>query len=341
MWKHARTGYTYADEASSEVKGLAMVAAIKAFDNFMGSSANVNSTFSLEELGVGPREMVEKLEAPECKVFERLADRLTGTAYPELEQLFAEKLAAYREARREQVEELAQMGMDFDDNDAEALQIPFEMQGLADAPEVRKAYDILTHDSRVSLMNLANALSVGRLLSELSDVKDPTAIAAGMLDTGLTHMKNEDAEFLAKRLPADVMQILDDYDIERAVTRSAEVLREAPPSVRQIAVAKGLVMLDMARQQSEKVFEYIDMKADALPPGMDKEMKAETIEPLEMLAAVVPKALAPILNRSGSRMLDQLFDAQLKDTRAFVARHSQPSAIPNMGRNGPKRSFGL
>lgn len=336
MWKHVRTGYSYSEDACDDVKGLTMAAAIKSFDAFIKSVDNLGEVFSMAQIGGSPQEIVQKLQMPECKMFERLSGKLSGTAYPELEDLYNAKLGEYREARKQQTAQLAEMGMPFPDadDDAEALSVPFEMQGLTDAPEVRKAYEILTHDSRVGMGSLANAISVGRLLSELPDLKDPATIAAGMMDSGLARRTSTDAEFLAKKLPESVMDVLNNYDISAACLKSAEDIKEAPPAIRQLAVAKGVVLLDMARKQSEMVMEFIDMRSERLPPGVGEAMKAENMQPLKYLAAVIPKALEPIMNKTGSRQLEQIFDAQVKDLKQYVADHTPATDSQAMGNGG-------
>ena len=334
--KHARTGFSYCEGASDEIKGVIMATAIKAFGEFIDT--DVDDVFSTARMGASAQEIVHKLKMPECKMFDRLADKLTGTAYPDLEKAYAEKLAEYREARKERSAQLAQKGMPFDDEDEEeALKIPFEMHGLDDAPEMRKAYEILTHDSRVGLTGLANGLSVGRLLSELPGAKDYATIAAGMIDAGLSRRSPDDAEFLAKKLPAGVMNVLNNYDIKNAVLTSAEDIVEAPPAVRQLAVAKGLVMLSMAQKQCENIMEFIDTREGKVPAEAMLAMKVRGFEPLKHFAAVIPAALSPILNKTGSRQLEQLFDAQVKDLNRYVDAHAPATASP--GINGGRISF--
>jgi hypothetical protein len=338
MWKHARTGYSYCDQASDAVRGLTMAAAIQAFDDFIKSAAGLENTLSLAELGGEPEEILRKLDMPECKMFDRLEGKLTGTPYADLENLYAEKLYEYREARQMQNLQLAEMGLPFgDDEDEAARKTPFEAQNLVDAPEVRKAYDILTQDTRVGPQQLANALSVGRLLSELPDMRDAAVIAAGMIDAGLPRRTRSDAEFLGNILPQETMHVLNDYDVRTACLKSAAPLSEAPPAVRQLAVARGLVLLDAARKQCEQAMEYIDLRSEMLPPGVGDALKAENLTPVQAIAAVIPKALAPILNKTGSRQLEQLFDAQVKDLRRFVATHMP--AMPGAEANGGRINF--
>jgi hypothetical protein len=339
-WKHVHTGYTYAEEASDDVKGLALAAAIKSFDKFIADAGKLGQTMSMAQMGKPPQEILNQIMSPECKMYERLGDKISGTKYAALEELYAEKLFEYRAARKQQNEELLQAGFPLDEeDDEEVLNIPFESQGLLDAPEVRKAYELLTNDTRVQMTGLAAALSVARLLTELPGQKDPGVIAAGMIEAGLPRRNALDDEFLNKKFADNVMGVLENYDIHGAYTETAKYLTQAPPAVRQLAVAGGVVMLDMARRQGEGIMEYIALKEDTMPAQLTAQMKVEQLEPLQTMTVVIPQALSPILGKTGCRELEQIFDAQVKDVRRFVAAHmpQAPGPESNGGRIVPRR----
>ncbi len=333
-WKHVRTGYTYAEQASDEVKGLAMGAAIVAFDKLIKTAGELGTTLSLQDLGESPVQILHAVRMPECKMYARLEDKLKGTAYPELEKAYTAKLAEYLDARKEMDAQLSEIGIGDDDekDEAEIHALRFEDHGLFDAPEVRQAYEILNHDTRVTAVPLAAALSIGRLMSDLAGPKNPATIAAGMLDAGLTRRTPDDNQFLAKKLPPAVMDILGKYNISDACMESAAPIADAPEPVRQLAVAKGIVSLDWARKESENLMEFLERRQKLMDSNVAAEMKAESLQPLRMLLKIIPEALAPIHNKTGSKELDQIFDAHLKDMNQFVAAHAPAAAAANGNR---------
>jgi hypothetical protein len=334
-WKHVHTGYTYVDEAGDDVKGLALAAAIKSFDKFIADADRLGQTMSMAQMGKPPQEILSQIMAPECKMYERMAGRISGTPYPALEALYAEKLVEYREARQQQNEALLEIGFPVDDDDDnEALNIPFESQGLFDTPEIREAYELLTRDTRVDMHGLAAALSVARLLTELAGEKDAGVIAAGMIDAGLPRRNSLDNEFLNKKFSDNVMGVLENYDIHGAYTDTAKYITQAPPAVRQLAVAGGIVMLDLARKQGENILEYIELRSDSMPAQLTTQMKVEQLEPLQAMTVVISQALSPIMGKTGCRQLEQIFDAQVKDVRHFIASHmpEAPGAESSGGR---------
>lgn len=329
-WKHVRTGYTYADEASDDVKGLALAAAIKSFDKFIAEADKIGESLSMVQMGKPPQEIMNQITAPECKMYERLAGKVSGTKYTALEELYAEKLVEYRAARQQQNETLQGIGFPVEEeDDQEILNIPFESQGLLDAPETRKAYELLMHDTRVDVQNLAAALSVARLLTELPGQKDAATIAAGMIDTGLPRRSYLDNEFLNKKFSDNVMGILENYDIRGAYTETAQYITQAPPAIRQLAVASAVVSLDLARKRGEGIMEYIEHRSDSMPAQLTAQLKAEQLEPLQFMATIIPKALEPLLGKTGCRQLEQIFDAQMKDFRQFVASHMPEAPGPD------------
>jgi hypothetical protein len=98
-------------------------------------------------------------------------------------------------------------------------------------------------------------------------------------------------------------------------------------------------MLDMARRQGEGIMEYIALKEDTMPAQLTAQMKVEQLEPLQTMTVVIPQALSPILGKTGCRELEQIFDAQVKDVRRFVAAHmpQAPGPESNGGRIVPRR----
>ena len=334
-WKHVRTGYAYVDEASDEVKGLALAAATVAFDKYIqGADKTRETIISKVQMGQAPQQIMRSLLAPECRAYEKLGEKIRNSAYPDLEAGFAGKLGDYFEARKEQNSQLASMNfmiMDGEEEDADPAKIkagyaPFESTGLLDDPKVRAAYAVLTTHNRVQPQNFQDALTVGALLSES---KDAVTVAAGLIDAGIRQFFPDDFGFLAKKLDPAVIDIVKNYDVTRAFIEAPQIIAHSPRPVQQIALARGIVMMDNAKKQSEELLEMISVNASRLPPEMGAQLRQQGLQPAQLVSEMVPIALAPVFGQTGAPKLESLFASRMQDLDAFINAQSAPAPAAN------------
>jgi hypothetical protein len=326
-WRHVRTGYAYVDEASDDVKGLALAAACTCFDKFIRTAPETGPTMiSQIQLKKDPSEILRSLLGPECRVYERLGDKIRGYS-PALTALYEEKLSDYNDARADQNDQLAELGVmiaDGEQEPAEAGKIvigypPFEMTGLIDDPMVRAAYDVLISHTRVQPDKYHDAMTVGLLLTEENDA---LAVATGLLDAGVGGFTPDDFAFLGKKLDPAVIDMLENYNVMEAFTRYPEMIAECPRSVQHLALARGIVLMAGARHQSEDLMEMIEQRAAVIPPEMQQQLRQQGLMPVLTIAEVIPYALEPLIGKSGAPKLESQFSAGLKDLQEFVARQA-------------------
>jgi hypothetical protein len=355
-WTHVRTGYAYAGDASEKVKALALAAAIASFDAFIKNADMTLQTVTTKvQMGEEPGAIIKSLLGGDCKRYERLAETIKGSAHPALEGQYAETLAAYFSAKDEQKQQLAALGvMIADDDDEEtgetntpralrAGPVAFEDTGLPDDPLVRAAYALVSTHSRVTPRNFADAVSAGKMLAGAGDA---VTVAAGMVDAAIRDLNAEDYGFLAKKLDPAVMDILCNYNLTTDFLMRPEHIAEGPRSVRQMALARGILMLDHAREQSGDLLKRVERLAGEVPPEVGAQLKEQSLQPARVVSQIVPLALAPVFGDTGAPALEKLFAQRMQALDDFIETQTMSGgpmvgAPPLPGRRRPTPGPGL
>jgi hypothetical protein len=152
--RHNNTGFAYLKEASPVVKQLSLAGAILNFDDFQKVSERLEQ--QLDQLLMKGTGNLSIPLAPSATFFDKMGNAvLDNSGAPKLEELFLDKLYAYRATQAALAEKMESLGMRVPGMTtsfapAEVRYPAFEETGLYDSPKVRTAYDTLVHHTRVA-----------------------------------------------------------------------------------------------------------------------------------------------------------------------------------------------
>jgi hypothetical protein len=334
---HVATGYAYLADASPAVKQLTMAGAITAFERVEKAAGEMDGHIrTIKMSGQAPMGFgAPPILLPDT--YAKIGRACKGTSgAPGLEALYAEKFDAMKQAQTAMIEQMAEVGIFIQGlppgtAPAEARYPVFEDTGLMDTPKVRTAYDLLARHTRVSPEDFEGALYVGQLLSTVSATKNPTAIAAALIDVGIREMSPYDSAFLQKKLDWDVMEVLNTATVYK-ISHPQQVLG-APVEFRQIAVANAVAAMDDALKGGADF-----MDAFARNPEYPKGLLLRNMAQLKRLSTMSQQFFAPALGRTEMPELDRLFADKLKELNRFIDQHlpRQEPSTPKPKNDGPK-----
>lgn len=334
---HVATNYAYLDMASPAVKQLTMAGALTAFERVEQSAQEMEGhLFSIKLSGQAPigfEPPVILLPDTYAKI-QRACEGTSGA--PALEALYTERFESMKYAQATMIEKMAEVGIFIQGlipgvAPAELRYPAFEETGLVDTPKIRAAYDVLTRHTNVLPEDFEGALYVGQLLSDLSPTKNPTAIAAALIDVGLRNMNPYDANFLQKKLDWDVMELLNTTSVY-TLSHPQQVLG-APVEFRQIAVANAVAVMDDGLKGGTEF-----VKAVANNPDYPKGAITQSMMQLKRMSIQSQQIFAPALGRTEMPELDRLFTDKIKELNKFIDRHlpRQEPPAPKPSKPKPK-----
>jgi hypothetical protein len=343
---HTRTGYAYIDQASEPVKLLAMASAIAIFDEMKAKSDKLGN------LSIDPMAGPEQLEAilpsilggvmPDTSLYGQLGRSLSSkTSSPALEQLFEEKLEEFKIAQEEQREKLAELGIvimgpgmsPLGAAPAEVRYPSFEETGLLDDTKVRAAYETITGNPRMLPEDFEGALAAGKILSDIAS-KNPTTVAAALLDIGLRSLNNDDFAFLEKKIDWDVLDLLKKYGVRNV--QGSDQLLASPVEFRQIVVANLTGTLEHIREGTDAALARLsepqdDMPAEMqVPPQLRALVEAQAIQQLQAITVMARRLVQPILGTLDAPELATAFNKRVGEIADYIAAHEpkEPPAMP-------------
>lgn len=324
---HVATGYAYLSDASPAVKQLTMAGAIVAFDRAEKSAEKMeNDLVTIRLSGAAPMGFtMPTVLLPDT--YAKIGRAVEGTSgAPALEEYYNERFARMKEAQQNMIAQMAEAGLFIQglhpgQAPAEMRYPAFEDTGLMDTPKIRAAYDALTLHTRVKPEDFEGALYAGKILSTVSPSKNPTAVAAALIDIGIREMNPYDMHFLGKKLDWDVTEILNTVSVY-TVDHPQTVL-SAPVEFRQVAVANAIAVMDDARKGGEDF-----MKAMQDHPEYPKGAVMQNMLALKRVSVMSQQLFAPALGRTDMPELDRLFADKLKALNAFIEQNMPENKAP-------------
>lgn len=352
---HSRTGFAYVDQASENVKTIALASAIAAFDEFHQLSSGIESTVQQVMTGQKPMEELEKkmMMVPNVEVYAHLGRSLADkTASPQLEALFEQKFSEFRDAREEHSQKLIDMGIMFTGPGAPTMpgtapaeiRYPsFDETGLFDDDKVRAVYDVITNHPRVQPEDFEGALAAAKLLSDLPASKNPTAVAAALLDIGLRSLNMDDLSFLKAKVDWDVLDLLAAHSVRDPLNQVA--LKSAPEEFKQIVVANTTASITHAQEGIKVALEALDRQDEdlptemSMPPELKQMMKMQALQQLEMLSLLSTRMIGPVLGTTGAPELEKAYEQSVKDAQQFVRDNGPRKMLPAPPKKKPGNDF--
>ncbi len=324
---HVATGYAYLADASPAVKQLTMAGAIVAFDRVEKSAEDMQEAVRTIKLsGAAPLGFT----APTVLMpdtYAKIARATEGTSgAPLLESLYQQRFESMKDAQAQMIEQMAEVGifiqgMHPGQAPAEIRYPAFGDTGLMDTPKIRAAYDTLTQHTRVQPEDFEGALYVAQILSTVSPTKNPTSIAAALIDVGIRQMNPYDMHFLSKKLDWDVTELLNTVSVYTA-DRPQTVLA-APVEFRQIAVANAVSVMDDARKGGE---EFLRLMSEH--PDYPKGAIMQNMLSLKRVSIMSQQIFGPAVGKTDMPELDRLFGDKLKALNAFIEQNMPENKAP-------------
>ncbi|HRJ67324.1 MAG TPA: hypothetical protein PLW48_09320 [Alphaproteobacteria bacterium] len=334
---HVATGYAYLRDASPLVKQITMAGAIKAFEKVeQGADEMAESLSIIRMSGQAPM----NFKTPVVLItdtYAKIRNACEGTSgMPGLEATYAEKFERMKYAQADMIGQMAELGifiagMPPGAAPAEIRYPTFEESGLMDTPKVRAAYDVLTTHTRVRPEDFEGAIYAAQLLSTTSPTKNPTAIAAALIDIGIREMSPYDSVFLQKKLDWDVLEVLNTATVYQ-ISHPQQVLG-APIEFRQVAVANAIAVMDDAREGGKEF-----MRVVAENPEYPKGNILQNMLALKRVSIMSQQLFAPALGRTDMPELDRLFADKLKELNQFIDANmpEQKAPAPKPSERKPK-----
>jgi hypothetical protein len=351
---HNRTGYAYVDQASDNVKAIALASAIASFDEFRQISAGIESTVQQVMTGQKPMEELEKkmMMVPSVEVFAHLGRSLADkTASPQLEALFNEKFGEFRDAREEHSQKLMDMGVMFTGPGAPTLgtapaeiRYPsFEETGLLDDAKVRAVYEVITNHPRVLPEDFEGAVAAAKLLTDLPASKNPTAVAGALLDIGLRTLNRDDLAFLKPKVDWDVLDLLSVHSVRDPMNQLG--LQRTPEEFKQIVIANTTASIAHAKEGIKGALEALDQQdfgmpeEMAMPPELKQMMKLQALQQLDTLSVLSMRMIGPVLGTTGAPELEKAYQESVKDAHQFVRDNGPRKMLPAPPKKKPGNDF--
>lgn len=324
---HVATGYAYLADASPAVKQLTMAGAIVAFGRVEKSAEDMEDAVRTIKLsGAAPM----GFSAPTVLMpdtYAKIARAVEGTSgAPQLESLYQSRFDNMKDAQAGMIAQMAEVGIFIQGlhpglAPAEMRYPAFEDTGLMDTPKIRTAYEALTQHTRVQPEDFEGALSVGKILSTVSPTKNPTAIAAALIDVGIRQMNQYDMHFLSKKLDWDVTEVLNTVSVY-TVDRPQTILA-ASIEFRQLAVANAVSVMDDARKGGEEFLRLLDEH-----PEYPKGAIMQNMLSLKRISVMSQQIFAPAIGTTDMPELDRLFGEKLKALNAFIEQNMPENKAP-------------
>lgn len=360
--RHNRTDFAYISEASDSIKLLTLASSIATFDDMRKLSEKAEEQLTALESGQPPADgnlMIPML--PDMRRYDRLGEALVShTSSPALENMFIEKLGDLRIQKDQLDSKLASLGimgpgMGMDPSmgmpgsmAANDFRYPaFEDTKLMNDPKVQAAYDVLKADLRVRPEDFEGALAVGELLST---TKNPLAVAGALLDVGIQGLGPDDFPFLDKKLDWDVIELVKNNSL--AAIQSPVQLDRAPQEFKMIAVANAAVSLGQMRESAASMLDMLKEQGEQIPEQVRPMLMAQALQPLNVMSIMMDRMISPVLGKTGTPEIDDLFRQNLTAMRDFIKENvpapkprSNNFRLPGDNDNdappkGPKKGFG-
>lgn len=343
--KHNKTAFAYVAEASENVKLLTLAAAVATFEEFRGEAQKAEEMLLKMADGQQPangRLMIPMI--PDMRIYERLSEVLFDkTSSRTLEEYFREKLSDFKNDNDRLKNRIIEMGLAeqlppqisymLNRPDTASFRYPsFEETGLLDTPKVRAAYDVITTHPFVPPEGFEAAVEVGKLLTDKLEAPSPTAVATGLLMTGMQHITTEDFEFLDKKLDWDVTDLMKKYGNDKGV--SPREIAVAPVELKQVLLANTIASLGGMQEGIKSLKEMIDQQED-IPEKMRPLVLAENLERMLFMTDMMDQTRRMIGN-SDAPQLEAIYKTLMKEVRAEIAENLPKNPTgPFGGLGGP------
>lgn len=323
--RHMRTGQVHLMQASDDIKIVTVASAIVSFGDFRAMMDEAENLIMLKQSGMMGEMKVNLL--PDMQAYQTLAEDLFGRVnLPALENLFKQELQETIGRNLSYMQKLSEAGFFpgvTQGGHAMRLYPDFEETGLLDDPRVREAYAILTEDQRVLPEDFVGAVEVARLLSDIPASKNPTAIAAALLDVGIRELSKDDFELLQNRIDWDVLEILEKHSIHEDLTSSR--LMKAPVEFRQIAFANMISLVEGAQQGA---YDLVDMaRSENMPP----DVIAAAFRPIGMIVLLSRKNILPASGTTDAPELEEMLQRKTTQLFNYISQH-----LPKPPENRPQ-----
>lgn len=334
---HVATGYAYLRDASPLVKQITLAGAIKAFEKVEQGAEEMAENLSVIRMSGQAPVNFKTPTVLLTDTYAKIRNACDGTSgMPALEATYAEKFERMKYAQSEMIAQMAELGifiagMPPGAAPAEIRYPTFEETGLMDTPKVRAAYDLLTTHTRVRPEDFEGAIYAAQLLSTVSATKNPTAIAAALVDIGIRDISPYDGMFLQKKLDWDVLEVLNTATVYQ-ISHPQQVLG-APIEFRQVAIANAIAVMDDAREGGKEF-----MRVVAENPEYPKNSVLQNMLALKRVSVMSQQYFAPALGRTDMPELDRLFVEKLKELNEFITQNmpEQKAPAPKPSERKPK-----
>lgn len=309
--KHMRTGFAYIEEAGQQAQAFAaahVIALIMEFDLAVDTAIRENNAF--EALGAKGLQEQKRPNVPSLKFINHVAKLKTGI--DALDWLLQEKVESFNNNIEDKLDAIGLTMVPPQDF------VPFRQTGLLDDPKVERAYTTMITDPRATRYNVALAMDTAGLLGAMPSTRNSTAIAAALLDIGLSSRGQEDMDFLQSRVDWDVLDLVARHSVSRI--RSAAEIMTAPVEFRQMAVASSIVTMTYALEEGKHALD--ELAKDEKPSPAAPYVKQHALSVLKSRAQVAEVLTGPAAGLAESDELRALFNTKLKELNEFVTANT-------------------
>lgn len=341
--RHVTTYFTYIDQAPASVQRLGMAFLAQGIDEMQknGNMLLQKLREYEEQFGTGDNDFRLQL-LPDARGYLLVAQALRGqTGNERLEEDYTTAALEYADFRENYLQQLlacnvlpadakALISRELAFNPATAYP-RFADTRLANAPDVRRAYDVLLRHTRASTANIGAAIAIGETLSQTPEVA-PATIAAAVIGTGLGQPLSENELRFLDNIIGDAAAI-----IRAGASRrigGVDELVAAPAPLRQIALASAVVALDGAMLAARDVEAMLQSPAG--PQGQARrELTHQVTRPIAQSVQSIEKTFGAALGRLDAPLLENILSQKIDDA---VTRLEDIYEMALSDRPQPRRS---
>jgi hypothetical protein len=325
---HTETGHAYIDRATDRIKVLCAASAIVSFDEFRALVDKMNDAY--DRMPIGQQGAIPVVMMPDTRIFDMIGDAITDqTSCKSIETLYADSLASFKEFNEEHLRNLTDKGILQPDMLPSPVEFPaFEETGLLDDTKVRGAYAAICKDPRVIADDFKVAVAVAKTLCDLPLSKNPTAIAAALVDIGLRQKSEADFDMLEQSLDWDVVAVIRSNSVYEQQTPQS--LANSSETFRQVALANMLVMVE----ESTNILEQILAEKDSIPPMQ----LALSMRPIAIIVRLSQLGYLPAAGTTGAPEIDAQLEQKTLRLREMLTENIQrkpQDPKPGKDMNGP------
>lgn len=333
-YRHQRTNFAYIEDAPQAVQQLVLASSVVSFTAFEKLADTAIAGLEAINNGYNPPDGLNLPMLPDARVFARIGEKTyNASGNDSLELLYGQTLDAYRTKNDTLLSMARDMGLPVPPPSGlpgaadGGLRYPaFEETGLQDDQKVRGVYDMLTEHGAVRPDMFEAALATAKILTETTPDKNPTTIAAALLDVALPALNTDDLDFLEKKIDWDVLALVKDNSVYSI--KSTEQIAKAPVEFRQIVLAHAVAVLDDAQKGAVELFEI------AQTQNLQPQLISQHLRPLLMAITVAERIIMPAAPAAQAPLLEALLADKIEEFKTYLKDNA-----PKQNQPRPRATF--